>query len=204
MPEVLDQGITPGLPQGTDGQQLEAPKDNLDNKNKSITAASVRSTVDIKKEIVYTEDEELRKRLAELVRFRTSSQNMSSLREYAGRMKPGQSEIYYMVGRSPQQLARSPFVRRFLEAGLEVIYMTDPILDDQVVKKLGKRFDRFRLVSVHSEQLKLPELNNQMDRKKRHREALDEFLPLCKRLKSVYPYQIEKIVISNTVIETAA
>ena len=199
MPDVLNEGTTPGLPKEAD-QQLEVPKNKNDNRNTTADAGSVRSVVDIKKEIINTDDETLKQRLFQNVRFRTSSKNMSSLREYVDRMVEGQFDIYYMVGRNLQQLNRSPFVRRFVEAGLEVIYMTDPILDDQVVKKLGKRFDGFRLVSVHSELLELPQLrNNKTDRKKRSREALDEFLPLCKRLKSVYPHQIERIVISNTV-----
>ena len=198
MPDVLDEGTTPGLPKEAD-QQLEVPKNKNDNRNTTADPGSVRSVVDIKKEIINTDDETLKQRLFQNVRFRTSSKNMSSLREYVDRMVEGQFDIYYMVGRNLQQLNRSPFVRRFVEAGLEVIYMTDPTLDDQVVKKLGKRFDGFRLVSVHSELLELPQLRNQTDRKKRSREALDEFLPLCKRLKSVYPHQIERIVISNTV-----
>jgi hypothetical protein len=56
------------------------------------------------------------------------------------------------------------------------------------------------LVSVNSEAIELPELSNQKsDRIKRKREALDEFMPLCKRLKSVYSHDFHKIVISNTV-----
>lgn len=198
MPDLSDKENNPNHPQGSALNQLEAPK-NRNNDNRNSTGASVRSIVEIKKEILQTADMETRRRLFELVRFRTSCQQMSSLREYVQRMVGGQADIYYMIGRSPQQLARSPFVRRVIEAGLEVIFMIDPILDEQVVKKLERHYDRFRLVSVNSEQLELPVLNNQLERKKRQREAIEEFLPLCKRLKSVYSEQIQKIVISNTV-----
>lgn len=198
MPDLSDKENNPNLPQGSALNQLEVPK-NRNNDNRNCVGGSVRSVVEIKKEILRTTDMDVRRQLFELVRFRTSRQQMSSLREYVQRMVEGQTDIYYMVGRSAQQLARSPFVRRVIEAGLEVIYMIDPILDEQVVKKLERQYDRFRLVSVNSEQLELPDLNNQLERKKRQREAIEEFLPLCKRLKFVYPEQIQKIVISNTV-----
>ena len=183
----------------------ELPKESAANKQLAVPKCDdgsepVRSNVEIKKTIVQTEDKELKRQLADRLKFRTSSQNMSTLGEYVQRMVEEQKYIYYMVGRNPQQLARSPFVRRFINAGLEVIYMTDPILDELIVRKLDKCYDGLGLVSVNSETIELPNLSNQkVDRIKRKREALDEFMPLCKRLKSVYSHDIHKIVISNTV-----
>ena len=183
----------------------ELPKESAANKQLAVPKCDdgsepVRSNVEIKKTIVQTEDEELKRQLADRLKFRTSSQNMSTLGEYVQRMVEEQKYIYYMVGRNPQQLARSPFVRRFINAGLEVIYMTDPILDELIVRKLDECYDGLGLVSVNSETIELPNLSNQkVDRIKRKREALDEFMPLCKRLKSVYSHDIHKIVISNTV-----
>lgn len=201
MPDFSDKENNPNLPRGSAlNHQLEANK-NRNNENRLGSASAVRSVVEIKKEILQSTDMDVRRQLIELVRFRTSCQQMSSLRDYVHRMIEGQEEIYYMVGRSFQQLSRSPFVRRVVEAGFEVILMIDPILDEQVVKKLERHYDCFRLVSVNSEQLELPGGHNRLlERNKRQRESLEEFLPLCKRLKTVYPDQIQKIVISNTVI----
>jgi molecular chaperone HtpG len=192
MPEDVEKpAVVPELPkESAADKQIDAPS----------VAEPVRSNVEIKKTIVQTEDKELKRQLADRLRFRTSSQKMSTLGEYVQRMVEEQNYIYYMAGRNPQQLARSPFVRRFINAGLEVIYMTDPILDELIVRKLDKCYDGFGLVSVNSETIELPNLSNQkVDRIKRKREALDEFMPLCKRLKSVYSHDIHKIVISNTV-----
>ncbi len=191
LPEEVEKPVVPELPKESADKKVDAPK---------VEGEAVLSNVEIKKNIVQAENEELKSRLAHRLRFRTSSQNTSTLGEYVQRMVDEQTDIYYMVGRTPQQLARSPFVRRFVKAGLEVIYMTDPILDELTVKKMDRRYGNFRLVSVNSETVELPELSNQKsDRIKRKREALDEFLPLCKRLKSVYSHEIHKIVVSNTV-----
>lgn len=197
-PEAAEKQVDPVLPQSSATSDNQDTVD--DSPERGPAAASIRSAVELKKKILLTEDKQSTLRLADHIRFRTSSQQMSTIREYIRRMGDGQQDIYYMVGRSPQQLSRSPFVRRFLNAGLEVIFMTDPILDDLVVKKLNRHYDRFRLISVKSEAIEVPLFaNEKLNRLKRHREALDEFLPLCKRLKSVYPHQIQKIVISNTV-----
>ncbi|KAI9559384.1 hypothetical protein GHT06_016173 [Daphnia sinensis] len=202
MPEVAEKQNDPGLPQASVSCDNQDTVD--DSPERSPATASLRSTVELKKKILQTEDKQLILRLADHIRFRTSSQQMSTIREYIRRMVNGQQDIYYMVGRSPQQLLQSPFVRRFLNAGLEVIFMTDPILDELVVKKLNKHYDHFRLISVKSEAIEVPLVGDEkLNRRKRHREALDEFLPLCKRLKSVYPHQIQKIVISNTLVESS-
>jgi Hsp90 protein len=191
LPDEVEKPVVPEPPKESADKQVDAPKGETE---------PVLSNVEIKKNIVKAEDEELKRRLADRLRFRTSSQPTSTLGEYVQRMVDEQNYIYYMVGRSPQQLARSPFVRRFVKAGLEVIYMTDLILDDLTVKKMDRRYGGFQLVSVNSETIELPKFSNQKaDRIKRKREALDEFLPLCKRLKSVYSHEIHKIVISNTV-----
>lgn len=198
MPNIVGKENDPGLPQASATSHQQGVLNEIHDDS---PAASIRSTVEIKKKILQTEDKQLKLRLADRIRFRTSSQQMSTIREYIQRMANEQSDIYYMIGCRPQQLSRSPFVRRFLNAGLEVIFMTDPILDDLVVKKLDRHYDRYRLISVKSEAVEVPLLpNKKVERQKRHREALDEFLPLCKRLKLVYPHQIQKIIISNTVI----
>lgn len=198
MPDLSDKENVPNMPQGTvNNQNLEAPNNRT---NDNVSNASIRSNLDLKKDIIRCRNMETKQRLVGHVRFRTSTTQLSTLGEYVERMLVGQNDIYYMIGRNVNHLSHSPYVRRFVTAGLEVLFLIDPILDEQVVKKLDFHFGRYRLVSIKTERLEVPQLANSQDRKKRQREALDEFLPLCKRLKSVYSEQIEKIVISTTVI----
>ena len=190
MPDSSDKENIPNFPQGSDNNRNAAQPLN----------GSLRNQLQIKSEIMNSLHMDEKQRLAQLLEFRTSSHLRSTLGEYVRRMVAGQTDIYFMIGRNVNYLIHSPFVRRIVNAGLEVVYMIDPIVDGQVVRKLGKCYNHHRLVSVHTENLELPRLaGNVQQRKKRQREALDEFLPLCKRLKSVYPQQIKKIVISNTV-----
>jgi molecular chaperone HtpG len=74
------------------------------------------------------EDTEHRKELAELLRFRSSSQEgWVSLGDYVGRMQPGQDAIYYLVGDDTGALRNSPQLEGFRAKGLEVLLLADPI-----------------------------------------------------------------------------
>jgi heat shock protein beta len=68
------------------------------------------------------EDEKARDELAPLCRYFTSHSNetMVSLGDYVGRMKEGQQSIYYVVGDTRAQAAKSPALERLRQKGYEV------------------------------------------------------------------------------------
>lgn len=75
------------------------------------------------------EDHSNRTRLAKLLRFfsSNSSDKVTSLADYIGRMKDKQDTIYFMAGTSRKEVENSPFVERLLKKGYEVLYLTEPI-----------------------------------------------------------------------------
>lgn len=61
------------------------------------------------------EDPSNRTRLAKLLQFNSSSgDKLTSLSEYVKRMKPKQERIYYIAGANKQEVAKSPFVERWV------------------------------------------------------------------------------------------
>lgn len=61
------------------------------------------------------EDPSNRTRLAKLLQFHSSSgDKLTSLSEYVKRMKPKQERIYYIAGANKQEVAKSPFVERWV------------------------------------------------------------------------------------------
>ena len=79
------------------------------------------------KEGIY-EDTENRETIAELSRFySTAGEDLVSLEEYVGRMKEGQSSIFYMTGEDAEVLRNSPQLEGFEARGVEVLLFTDPI-----------------------------------------------------------------------------
>uniref|UniRef100_A0A3P8NSZ0 Histidine kinase/HSP90-like ATPase domain-containing protein n=1 Tax=Astatotilapia calliptera TaxID=8154 RepID=A0A3P8NSZ0_ASTCA len=128
------------------------------------------------------EDSQNRKKLSELLRYYTSASGdeMVSLKDYVSRMKDNQKHIYYITGETKDQVANSAFVERLRKAGLEVIYMIEPI-DEYCVQQL-KEYDGKNLVSVTKEELKT------------------KFEDLCKIMKDILDKKIEKVVVSNRLV----
>ncbi len=74
------------------------------------------------------EDNDHRKDLAPLLRFRSSAaEGWVSLPAYVERMKPGQEAIYVLAGDSAEVVARSAQLEGFRARGVEVLLLSDPI-----------------------------------------------------------------------------
>ncbi|KAL1490642.1 hypothetical protein ABEB36_013303 [Hypothenemus hampei] len=145
------------------------------------------------------EDSQNRAKLADLLRYHTSASGdeACSLKEYVSRMKESQKSIYYITGESKDQVANSAFVERVKKRGFEVVYMTEPI-DEYVVQQM-KEYDGKQLVSVTKEGLELPE---DEEEKKKREEDKAKFEGLCKVMKSILDNKVEKVVVSNRLVES--
>ncbi|KAG7240287.1 hypothetical protein INR49_027098 [Caranx melampygus] len=145
------------------------------------------------------EDSQNRKKLSELLRYYTSASGdeMVSLKDYVTRMKDNQKHIYYITGETKDQVANSAFVERLRKAGLEVIYMIEPI-DEYCVQQL-KEFEGKNLVSVTKEGLELPE---DEDEKKKQEEKKAQFENLCKIMKDILEKKVEKVTVSNRLVSS--
>lgn len=145
------------------------------------------------------EDSQNRSKLADLLRYHTSASGdeACSLKDYVSRMKESQKSIYYITGESKEQVANSAFVERVKKRGFEVVYMTEPI-DEYVVQQM-KEYDGKPLVSVTKEGLELPE--NEEEKKKREEDKA-KFEGLCKVMKSILDNKVEKVVVSNRLVDS--
>ncbi|RXN34966.1 heat shock HSP 90-alpha [Labeo rohita] len=145
------------------------------------------------------EDSQNRKKLSELLRYYTSASGdeMVSLKDYVTRMKDTQKHIYYITGETKDQVANSAFVERLRKAGLEVIYMIEPI-DEYCVQQL-KEFEGKNLVSVTKEGLELPE---DEEEKKKQEEKKSKFENLCKIMKDILEKKVEKVTVSNRLVSS--
>ncbi|KAM9703948.1 heat shock protein HSP 90-alpha [Menidia menidia] len=145
------------------------------------------------------EDSQNRKKLSEMLRYYTSASGdeMVSLKDYVTRMKDNQKHIYYITGETKDQVANSAFVERLRKAGLEVIYMIEPI-DEYCVQQL-KEFEGKNLVSVTKEGLELPE---DEEEKKKQEEKKAQFENLCKIMKDILEKKVEKVTVSNRLVSS--
>jgi molecular chaperone HtpG len=145
------------------------------------------------------EDSTHRKKLADFLRYQstTSPDDLISLKDYVGRMKENQKDIYYITGESNDAVKNSAFVERLEKRGFEVLYMTDPI-DEYAIQQL-KEYDGKKLVCVTKEGLELPEDD---DEKKRQEEQKASFEALCKVMKDILDKKVEKVIVSNRLVNS--
>merc|ERR1711872_1091240 len=145
------------------------------------------------------EDTQGRAKIAELLRYSSSASGdeLTSLKDYVSRMKENQKDIYYITGESKEIVAASAFVEKVLKAGYEVLYMVDPI-DEYAVQQL-KEYDGKKLVCITKEGLELPVDD---DEKKRQEELVAEFEDLCKAMKEILDKKVEKVVVSNRLVDS--
>ena len=112
-------------------------------------------------------------------------------------MKEGQKDIYYITGENIATVSSSPFIEKLKKKGYEVLYMVDPI-DEYAVQQL-KEYDGKKLKSCTKEGLDLEETEEE---KKQFEEIKTEFEPLCKIVKEVLGDKVEKVVVSNRVVDS--
>jgi heat shock protein beta len=147
------------------------------------------------------EDSSNRTKLSKLLRFKTSvdgGEKWYSLEDYVKRMKDNQSHIYYISGSSMDAVKNSAFMEQMRAKNLEVIFLTDPI-DEYAIQNLTE-FDGKKLQSITKENLKFGD-EQEVD-KKRAELYTENFKPLTDWMKTVYGDKIEKITVSNRVVDT--
>jgi molecular chaperone HtpG len=76
------------------------------------------------------EDGPTQEKILEVCRFAsTAADGLTSLEDYASRMKEGQDAIYYIIGEDAAQVANSPQLEGFRAKGVEVLLLSDPVDD---------------------------------------------------------------------------
>ena len=135
--EMLQQNpVLTRIRQGVVKKVLEYLKKRAENEADAY-AAFWNNFGAVLKEGLYEEPEH-REALLKLARFRsTHGDSLVSLADYVGRMKEGQTSIYYLTGDSLEAAARSPQLEGYRAKGIEVLLLTDGV-DEFWVPAVGE------------------------------------------------------------------
>jgi molecular chaperone HtpG len=139
-------------------------------------------------------------KIVELLRFNSSfnekKEDLSSIAEYAARMKDEQKEIYYAFGTSREGLALDPHLEIFRDKGIEVLYLFDPI--DEFVINAFRKYKDFEFKSVeNADAKKLEKFSNIKEKEKKFeklaKDDKKQFSSLLSKMKSILGNKVEDI-----------
>jgi molecular chaperone HtpG len=149
-------------------------------------------------------DYENREKLLELARFQSSmgdgADDFVSLKQYVGRMRENQKELYYITAESRDIAQKSPHLEVFKAKSIEVLYLVDPI-DEWIVGSIGD-YGGKPLKSVTAGDLDLGELGKEeAEKQKAAQSALEG---LSKYIKDTLADAVEDVRITNRLKDSPA
>ncbi|MCD8335539.1 MAG: molecular chaperone HtpG [Clostridiales bacterium] len=141
--------------------------------------------------------------LQDLLLF-VSSENEkgTTLAEYKDRMKEDQPFIYYAVGEEAVQLGKLPQAERILDAGYEILYLTEDV--DEFVMQSLQEYDGKKLKSINDEDA-LPETDEEKKAAEEKAESSKEIVDFLKETlgDKVKEARVSKILKSHAVCMTS-
>ncbi len=151
------------------------------------------------------EDHNNREKIAKLLRFASthtgeSSQNVA-LDDYIGRMKEGQSKIYYITADNFMAAKSSPHLEVFRKKGVEVLILSERI-DEWMMGYLSE-YDGKSLQDVARGELDLGDIETEED-KKQQEEATKAHQVLLERIKTALDTEVQEVRVTNRLTDSPA
>jgi molecular chaperone HtpG len=151
------------------------------------------------------EDHANRERIAKLLRFSSTHADKAeqdvTLEDYVARMKPGQTEIYFVIADSFAAAKSSPHLEVLRRKGIEVLLLSDRV-DEWLVDHL-REFDGKQLRNVARGELDVAAV--QSDEEKQAREAQSkEHAALIERIKKSLQEQVSDVRVTSRLADSPA
>ena len=145
------------------------------------------------------EDSSNRMKLAKLLRFySTHDQNeLTSLDEYIARMKDDQDTILYLPGDSKQSILKNPILKKYTNAGYEVLILNDPI--DEFTTQHLSEYEKRKVKSIAKDDVNI--FDSGAEEKQKLQKLKDMYKPVTDFFKSHLGPKVEKVTISNKLVD---
>lgn len=151
-----------------------------------------------------TSDYDNKERIISLLLFQSSrdTQSLTTLKDYVGRMKEGQSEIYCLTGESRSIVENSPQLEAFLAKGYEVLYLVEPV-DELLIESLTE-YEKKRLRSIGKGSIVLGSAEERESAEKELKQKEEEASELLQLLQQTLGEYVKQVRFSSRLVSSAA
>ena len=140
-------------------------------------------------------------KISNLLRFTSTSADSSdqtiSLKDYIGRMKEGQKNIYYVTADTYAAAKGSPHLEIFKQKDIEVLLLSDRV-DEWLVANFGD-FEELSLKSIAKGDLE--DLDSKEDKKKKEKTVKD-FESVITKAQEILSNQVKEVKVSSRLNES--
>jgi len=149
-------------------------------------------------------DYDNREKILSLLLFQSSNdpETLTTLKDYAARMKEGQDDIYYLTGESRRVVENSPHLEVFKEKGYEVLYLVEPV-DELLVQSLAD-YESKKLKSVDKGAIKLGSEEEKEKSNQELKQKEEEASGLLNLLQKSLDEHVKQVRLSNRLVSSPA
>lgn len=141
---------------------------------------------------VYSDYGQHKELLQDLLLFYSSSEKKPvTLKEYVGRMKEDQKDIYFISGESVARIEQLPQTELLREKGLEMLYLTDQV--DEFALRVLHAYDGHEFKNVSSDELGL----ETEEEKKAAEQKKEEYKELLEFLQKALEGKVKSVTVSQ-------
>jgi molecular chaperone HtpG len=168
-------------------------KKNLKNNVENYDAFLKNFAMQLKEGIYY--EAENREEIASLVKFETLQGKTITLDEYIENLEnKDKKEMYFIAGKSKQEVLASPYLAQFKENNVDVVLFTEPV--DQFILQVLKEYKEYKLISATSDDVELQEKSKEEEQKQEEmKKDFSDFLELTKN--TIGSEKIEKVELNE-------
>lgn len=142
-------------------------------------------------------DYDNQERIVSLLRFQSShdAENLVTLKDYVGRMKEDQQEIFYLTGESRRVVENSPHLEAFKARGYEVLYLVDSV--DELVVQYLTEFEGKKLKSVGKGTVKVGSEEESAQAEKELKQKTEEASELLRHIQQHLDQHVKEVRLTN-------
>lgn len=149
-------------------------------------------------------DYENKEKLLPLLLFESShdAEELTTLQAYVERMKPEQSEIFYLTGESRKMIENSPHLEAPRQKGYEVLYLCEPV--DELLVQAVHEFGGKKLKSITKGKVQIGTDEEKQQREEELKKKEEDYAKFLESCQTKLDAHVKRIRLSTRLVDSPA